>query len=154
MEKSAYKTKQNEALLDYLRTVPGKHVTVGDICSHFEACGTPIGTATVYRRLERMVDAGIVNKYTLDPGSPACFEYVPADAHGCGDCYHCKCEACGKLIHLHCDEVREIGAHLRTHHAFVLDPRRTVFYGLCADCAAQRDADEHQPETEDGSWHS
>ena len=136
MEKANYKTKQNTALLDYLRTVPGKHVTVSDICSHFAACGAPIGTATVYRRLEQMVDAGVVNKYTLDPGSPACFEYVPAQDHGAAVCYHCKCEQCGRLIHLHCEEVREIGEHLRTHHAFTLDPRRTVFYGLCADCAA------------------
>lgn len=131
---SQYKTKQREALLTYLMTRPGQHVTVGDVCSHFHSCGTPIGTATVYRQLEKLVDEGLVNKYNIDSGSPACFEFVGRDH--CTDevCFHCKCEKCGVLFHMHCDELAGIGAHLAEHHGFTIDPMRTVFYGVCDSC--------------------
>ena len=133
--RSTYNTKQREELLNYIATMPGVHFKVSDICDHFKSQGKNIGTATVYRHLERMVDEGIVNKYIFDSNSPACFEYIAKDDHCEAEtCFHCKCEKCGKLIHLHCDELAEIQAHLQEQHSFTLDPLRTVFYGLCEDC--------------------
>ena len=91
---------------------------------------------SVYRQLERMVDEGIVNKYILDANTPACFEYVPEHAgHENEICFHAKCEKCGKLIHLNCEELTCIQEHLREHHQFTLDPLRTVFYGICEQCS-------------------
>lgn len=133
--RSKYKTKQKELLLTYLETVPGVHITAGDACAWFKERGTPIGQSTIYRQLESLVDEGLVNKYIIDATSPACFEYVGADSHVHAEvCFHCKCEKCGRLIHLHCDELEEIQAHLLTEHRFKIDPLRTVFYGLCEDC--------------------
>ena len=47
-----------------------------------------------------------------------------------------KCERCGALIHLECDELCQIQRHLFAEHGFVLNPLRTVFWGLCAACQA------------------
>ena len=136
--KPIYKTKQRELLLDYLEQVPGIHVTVNDVCEHCKKIGRPIGQTTVYRQLERMVDEGLVNKYILDGNSAACFEYVPeSDQTETQSCFHCKCEQCGRLIHLQCEELAAIGDHLQKHHQFLLNPMRTVFYGLCEDCAGK-----------------
>ena len=132
-----YKTKQKETLLQYLETIPGTHVTAGDVCEHFKKQGTMIGQSTVYRQMESLVDEGILNKYIIDGNSPACFEYVSPDAHEDTEvCFHCKCEKCGKLIHLHCDELEEIQTHILKEHRFKMDPMRTVFYGLCENCMA------------------
>lgn len=133
-EKNSYKTRQREELLSFLRTTEAEHVTVGEVCGHFQRCGCPIGTATVYRHLERMVDEGLVNKYTIDANSPACFEYVGRDSHAGETCFHCKCEKCGRLIHLHCEELQGLSEHIRESHGFRINPMRTVFYGLCEDC--------------------
>ncbi len=131
-----YKTKQRGELIEFLETNSGKHITVSDVCEHFKAGGKNIGTATVYRQLEKMVDDGLVNKYIVDINSPACFEYIANDkGHRKEQCYHCKCEKCGKLIHLHCDDMVELQKHLLDEHDFVLNPARTVFYGLCSECA-------------------
>ncbi len=136
--KQIYKTKQREILIQYLEQVPGVHITVNDVCEHCRAVGAPIGQTTVYRQLEKMVDEGLVNKYTIDGSSAACFEYVPdAGTRDQEQCFHCKCEKCGKLIHLHCEELALIGEHLRKSHSFYLNPMRTVFYGLCEDCAGE-----------------
>lgn len=106
------------------------------MCDYFEGIGSSIGRTTIYRQMERLVDEGIVNKYIIDANSPACFEYVKKEEHATeeSDCFHCKCEKCGKLIHLHCDELRLIKSHLEKRHSFFLDPLRTVFYGVCEDC--------------------
>ena len=133
--RSKYRTKQREILLGYLETVPGVHITAGDVYEYFKSQGAPIGQSTIYRQLESLVDEGIINKYIIDANTPACFEYVGADSHEDAEvCFHCKCEKCGKLIHLHCEELEEIQSHLSQEHGFRLDPIRTVFYGLCDGC--------------------
>lgn len=133
--KNKYKTKNHEKMLDYLESVPGKHITVNDVSSFFDAKGEHMGTTTIYRQLESLVGEGLVNKYTIEPGTPACFEYVGKSSH-CSEenCFHCKCEKCGRLIHMQCDELNMLSSHLLNEHGFMLDGMRTVFYGLCEFC--------------------
>lgn len=143
-QKVKYKTRQREELMDYLETVPGVHITVNDVCEYFRGCGKTIGTTTVYRQMERLVDEGVLGKYTIDGTSPACFEYMPEHASGSEQtvCFHCKCEKCGRLIHLHCEELEGIASHLYEEHGFHLNPHRTVFYGICDICAAKSAGEE------------
>ena len=103
----------------YLKTVPGVHLTAAQIGRYFESIGRPIGTATIYRQLDRMVQEGIVSKSIVDEVSPACFIYVGEDAH-CeeGVCFHCKCEKCGRLIHMHCGELEGIFSMILLNAAF------------------------------------
>ncbi len=134
---SKYKTKQRRLLIEYFETVPKVHITAADICDHFRKQGISIGQSTVYRQLESLVDEGVISKYIIDANTPACFEYTGPEAHGNEEsCFHCKCEKCGVLIHLHCDDLTHIQSHLYSHHHFTLNPMRTVFYGLCEKCAA------------------
>ena len=132
-EKNQYKTKQREQLLSYLAEHPRTHFTAADICEHFRAGGQRIGTATVYRQLERLIMDGQVKKYQLGDGGSACFEYVGGDAQE-PLYYHLKCERCGRLLHLQCREITEFEKHITKEHGFLIDPRRTVFYGICEAC--------------------
>ena len=132
--KKSYSTRHQEELLEYMKSTAGSHVTAGDICMHMRSSGRNIGTATVYRQLEKMVDEGIVNKYIIDEGSSACYEYAGSE-HCEGSCYHLKCESCGRLIHLGCDEIGALNEHIKEYHGFTVNPRRTVFYGLCEECS-------------------
>lgn len=137
-EKKGYKTKHQGELIEFLKTIPGRHVTAGEICTCMKNSGSTIGTATVYRQLEKLVSEGTINKYIVDKGSSACYEYVP-DAEHCSteSCYHLKCSSCGKLIHLECHEVSILTGHIKEHHGFTVDPRRTVFYGICSECGKE-----------------
>ncbi len=133
--RSKYRTRQKDILIEYLKSVEGSHITASDVCSYFKKQGETIGQSTIYRQLEHLVDEGIVNKYIIDMNSPACFEYVGHDSHQDREvCFHCKCEKCGSLIHLECDVLSGIQEHLYEDHRFKLDPKRTVFYGLCEKC--------------------
>ncbi len=133
--RSKYKTKQRERLVEYFKSVAGEHITAGDVCTYFKEQGASIGQSTVYRQLESLVEEGVINKYVIDANSPACFEYSSHDGHKEGEvCFHCKCEKCGRLIHLKCEELIGIADHLYEEHSFRLDPKRTVFYGVCEEC--------------------
>lgn len=129
-----YLTKQRERIIRVLRSSSG-HTTAADVCRCFSAEGESVSQATVYRQLEKLVDEGLVNKYTVDPNTPACFEFMDDASHTRTEpCFHCKCEKCGKLIHLHCEELVAIQDHLLKEHHFKPDPYRTVFYGICESC--------------------
>lgn len=133
-QRSQYKTRQMNELLSYLKSVQGSHVTVNDICEHFKSEGISVGTTTIYRQLERMVGQGVVVKYTVDSVGSACFEYVGEQGPHGQPTYHCKCEVCGKLIHLQCGEVANLGQHILEHHGFEVNSAKTVFYGICGEC--------------------
>ena len=134
-EKAPYRTRAQKSLLDYLKATPGTHHTAAEIKAHFAAQEQPIGTATIYRQLERFVEDGSIQKYSLGPGDSACYAYE--EEPSCNLHFHCKCEVCGKLIHLNCEELTEIQSHLLEHHHFFWDAGKTVFYGICEDCRKQ-----------------
>ena len=135
MPQGRYNTKQRDELLSYMKSVAGKHVMVSDICNHFSQTGSKVGTTTIYRHLEKLVEEGVVKKYTVDSTSAACFEYI--DSHEeCkkNGCTHLKCTKCGRLIHLHCDDLKSTEKHILEAHHFKLDMTRTVLYGVCEEC--------------------
>ena len=78
---------------------------------------------------------GLAAKYVVDGSSSACFEYIGDHGEEHENCYHCKCEKCGKLIHLQCNEVESLKQHMQQHHDFRMDSHRTVFYGICGECS-------------------
>ena len=133
--KGRYATRQRGELLAYLETVKGRHVTVLDACAYFRLQGRPIGLTTLYRQFDRLVEEGLLRKYIIDKSSAACYEYSGAadDCHR-PVCFHCLCERCGRLIHMKCEELEGISAHLAARHGFAVNPTRTVFYGICSSC--------------------
>ncbi len=128
-----YNTRQKEILIKFLRENSSEHITVQKICNFMNNAGTPVGTATIYRQLDRLVKQGIVKKYLIDERSGACYQYT-GDMEKCCEHYHLKCVSCGKLIHLDCEFLHNINNHILEHHGFVVDNSKTVFYGRCSEC--------------------
>ena len=137
MPSKTYRTRQLADIRRYLASRAGTHLTVRDIRDGLAAGGDAVGRTTVYRLLERLVGEGSVIRHAAGVRAPACYEYTGPDACR-GEPFHCYCESCGKLLHLHCPSWDRLKTHLSRDHRFRLDPVRTVFYGLCADCAPGR----------------
>ena len=131
--KAGYRTRAQDELLAYLQSTPGVHHTAAELKEHFAQAGTPIGTSTIYRHLERFVEDGRIQKFFVESGESACYAYSDTSS-ACLSHFHCKCEQCGRLIHLDCEELREIQSHLLEHHGFAWNAGKTVFYGLCEAC--------------------
>ena len=144
--KATYKTRQQELLFSYLSEMQGKHFTAEDVRAHFEEKKISIGIATIYRQLEKLVNEGKIQKYFIDDHSAACFEYSGEECNQSEQHFHLKCELCGRLIHLECDELQDLGSHLKTEHGFVINPLRTVFYGVCTDCMSKKETEARNEE--------
>lgn len=130
---SGYNTKQKENLLAYLIKNKDKHTNVQEISAYLTAEGTPMGTATIYRQLDKLVENGIVRKYVFDGKTGACYQYIESE-NGCHEHFHLKCISCGQLIHIDCDHLHGINRHIYEEHSFKVDSSQTVFYGICSDC--------------------
>lgn len=134
-KKAIYKTKQGNVVQEYLKENAGRHVTVEEIRRNARNGERPISTATIYRQLDKLVESGLVARYVTGVGSPACYEYLnPDQQNSTPEEFHCKCISCGALLHIQCHELSGIGEHLLKEHHFMMDPKRTVFYGLCQKC--------------------
>lgn len=131
---SDYNTKQKEILLDYLISNKDKHVNVQTISAYMSEVGSPLGTATIYRRLDKLVEQGVVRKYVIDGKTGACYQYIDGEDDCCNH-FHLKCVRCEKLMHIDCAHLTGISQHIAEHHGFIVDSSKTVFYGLCAECA-------------------
>ena len=125
--------KSPEELWNSYSEVSG--ISKKDFFEYFKDREIAVGTTTIYRQLEKMVKEGLVEKYVVEGTNSACFEYIgESETSDYESCYHCKCEKCGKLIHIQCDEIECLSRHMTEHHDFQLDPKRTVFYGICNEC--------------------
>ena len=128
-----YNTKQGEAVLAYLAAQNGAYVTAAQVVEHFHNGGDIVSRTTIYRQLEKLVNEGKARKYTFDGISGTCFQYINKLQSGQDFC-HLKCEGCGGLFSLECDEVDHISRHILDAHAFQVNDTKTVFYGKCRTC--------------------
>ncbi|WRS27764.1 transcriptional repressor [Oscillospiraceae bacterium MB08-C2-2] len=107
-------------------------MTAGQITKNFQRSDTPMGMATVYRQLAKLVAAGKLRRYMLDGVPSACYEYVDGEAPMAH--FHLKCECCGALIALECQYMEELQQHIAETHTFTINRIKTVFYGKCSRC--------------------
>lgn len=124
-----YKTRQSEAILDYIKQQKERYVTAYEISQYFKSCGISVGLTTIYRRLERLTEQGLIRKYNLDGSSSACFKAIEND-----DKFLLKCEDCGDLVRFNCRDLEHLYAHFNSKHHFAINPYKTVFYGKCDKC--------------------
>lgn len=137
MQKSvSYRTKQRALIEDYIKSFEDRHFTVDSLCAALTDSGKAVGRTTVYRCVERLASEGKLRKYTQSAGESACYQNISDDGH-CHEHFHLKCEKCGDLIHIDCHEMLAISEHISSHHGFVIDPLKTVFYGICERCQAE-----------------
>jgi len=118
-------------VLDCLARRREEPVTAREVAESLRREGHTVGLATVYRQLEKLEEAGLVHKASTEDG--ALYQYCGREAGR--DCFLLKCRGCGRLLHLDCSHLEPLYDHLERRHHFVIDPRATVFTGLCDVCA-------------------
>lgn len=132
-----YITEPRKEVLSCLAAAKEGHLTAAEVCHDLKQKGSAVSTATVYRQLDHLVAEGVVVRFTPEGERAACFQLLDQDHCHDVHCYHLKCEECGALIHLNCDELSEAEKHLLDKHGFAVNPGRTVLYGVCHDCQSK-----------------
>lgn len=131
---SAYRTRQRTAILAYFKEHPHTHVTADELIQKLHSSGILVGRSTVYRTLDRLVEAGTVRKFVSAPGEGACYQFSVGDTSACQSHFHLKCLVCGTLYHVGCDHLQELIDHLGEKHNFSVDYAKTVLLGTCEPC--------------------
>ena len=141
MREQGYQTKQKDSILQCLKEHSERAYSMDELVSMMERAGVNVGKTTVYRHVQRLVDNGQVRKFVEPDGKCATFQYMEQHTHCC-DHLHLKCVGCGKFIHLDCELMDSVNAHILSHHGFRVDNAKSLLFGLCEDCM-KKEGDTH-----------
>lgn len=131
----SYETKQSRLVNDFFKASPDRHFSAEDVYFSLVSSGNKIGRTTVYRQLDRLVEANKVRKFSAGDKEACCYQYNNSDH--CHNHYHLKCSGCGRLIHTECDFLDKLSKHIFDDHQFTIDGSKTVLYGICNSCAKE-----------------
>ena len=137
----SYSTKQHQAVLRCLENRQEEALTAADLAEDLHREGCPVGLATIYRQLEKLESAGVVHKVNTAEG--ALYQYCGYQERSHRDCFLLKCERCGRIRHVDCTHLQALYDHLEQEHHFRIDPRGTLFSGICDICAGEEDPSSH-----------
>jgi Fur family transcriptional regulator, ferric uptake regulator len=109
------------------------HVDAEELLSKLRQEGLEIGLATVYRTLNLLRDAGLVEEHSFNDGRSV-FEVAQPHAHH----DHLICLECGIVIEFENSEIEKIQKEIATKYAMTLKSHRLDLYGVCEDTNACR----------------
>ena len=127
--KNLYNTKQKQIILYFLESNKHKCFEVKEIAKYLEENNNIVGTTTIYRYLEELINQNKVKKIK-DNTISAKFGYF--DCHE--EHFHLKCESCGKIIHLDCETTKEMIKHIHLKHHFKINEESFLINGKCENC--------------------
>ncbi|MCL2384176.1 MAG: transcriptional repressor [Oscillospiraceae bacterium] len=130
---NTYKTKQRETILNYLQRNKDKHLTIEDVANHLQMQSEKVGQTTIYRYVNMLVNDGLVRKYIVGPGQPACFQYVE-DVNHCETHSHLRCNDCSKVLHVDSKMFSNVEKQLKEKYDFRMDNSKLLLYGICSEC--------------------
>jgi Fur family transcriptional regulator, ferric uptake regulator len=105
------------------------HLSVEEILRRLRARGEAVGTATVYRTLDLMLESGLVRAHDFGEGFKR-YEPMPAQAHH----EHLICERCGRVEEFANERLERMLPVIADEHAFQHRRHRVEVYGVCGDC--------------------
>ena len=127
-----YMTNHKRQIIDFLSRNRERHFTVEEIIDALSEGERRPAKSTVYRQISALLDDGVIRRFE-SAGSDS-FVYQYAVGVGCEHHFHLKCSRCGKLLHMECEQLRDVRAHILRQHGFLIGGS-SVIYGICADCA-------------------
>ena len=105
------------------------HLSVDAIQRRLRDQGESVGTATVYRTLEKLVESGLVRAHDFGEGFKR-YEPMPAQT----DHEHLICERCGRVVEFQNERLERMLPVIADEHAFQHTRHRVEIYGVCRDC--------------------
>lgn len=120
-------TKQRQLVMDHLEGAD-EFYTAQQVHAALRGDGEAIGLATVYRGLQWLADAGLLDTLRTPDGEVAYRRCSPAHHH------HLICRRCGRTEEVSGDALEQWSQEVAAAHGF-RDPEHFVeVYGLCSDC--------------------
>jgi Fe2+ or Zn2+ uptake regulation protein len=124
-------TRQRQLIWDAFTADPEEHLSADDVVERVRAQLPQVNASTIYRTLDLLVDDGLLLRTDLG-GDRAYYEPAREHAH-----HHLVCENCGRVEHLHDEELGDLRRRVTTSTGFRLGTGEITFFGVCAACSSQ-----------------
>ncbi|WP_026373014.1 Fur family transcriptional regulator [Agrococcus lahaulensis] len=125
-------TKQREAVREALEA-SDEFVSAQALHQSMRAEGSTVGLATVYRALAALAEDGEAD--ALQSAGELLYRACTKTHH-----HHLICRSCGRTVELEAAAVERWAGQVAAAHGFVEPDHVVDIFGLCAECAAERDA--------------
>lgn len=108
------------------------HPSIERIRRDLRQRGIRVGTATVYRTIDLLVESGLVREHDFGEGYRR-FEAMPDRAHH----EHLVCQRCGTVVEFTNERLERMLELVADEMDFVHRRHRVEVFGLCAECRRQ-----------------
>jgi len=128
-----YKTEQKKILIDFLKNHSEESFTIEEIEKNLiNETQTPPGLSTIYRLMPKLVEEGLVKRFTGDKKRQFLYQAVV----GCENKshFHMKCTGCGKIFHMNDKLSVDLMEKILNVSNFSVDSGKTLFFGKCDVC--------------------
>ncbi|HZB47537.1 MAG TPA: Fur family transcriptional regulator [Mycobacteriales bacterium] len=122
-------TRQAAAVREALTGRPG-FTSAQDLHGELRRRGAGVGLTTVYRHLQSLADAGMVDVLRT-PDGEAVYRVCGTDTHH----HHLVCRACGRTVEISGREVERWTRQVAEAEGFVDIDHTVEIVGTCAACA-------------------
>jgi len=102
------------------------HFTANDMVSKIQSQSPSLGTATIYRTIPLLVDAGLLSRSRIDPDGGAVYEVEGGSHHD-----HIVCLDCGLIEEFHNDSIEREQSSIVQKAGFRAESHRHVIFGRC-----------------------
>jgi Fur family ferric uptake transcriptional regulator len=107
--------------------------TAQELHARLREQGARIGLTTVYRHLQRLADAGVVDTVRTRSGELAYRRCAERGHH-----HHLVCQRCGRVVDIDADLVEDWLDRVATDAGFTDIEHTVELAGTCRDCAVSR----------------
>lgn len=107
------------------------HATADEIYETINQAHPTVSRATVYRNLQRLSEAGKIQKVEI-PGGADRYDHI------CRRHYHVRCIKCGRVFDVDMDYLEELEKSIHDRHGFTFTGHSIVFSGICPTCNPQK----------------
>lgn len=125
--KTTRSTRQRAAVTELLDSVE-EFRSAQELHDELRQRGENIGLTTVYRTLQAMADAGLVDTLRLDSGESV-YRRCSEDHH-----HHLVCRDCGAAVEVAGPEVESWAAEVARAHGFSNVSHTIEIFGSCQGC--------------------
>ena len=121
-------TAQRLAIADVLLTSE-RHLSAEEVAQEVSARGRAVGTATVYRTIDTLLESGLVVERDFGEGFRR-FEPARDIPHH----EHLVCTQCGRVEEFRDERLERMTTIVSESRGFMRQRHRLVIHGVCKDC--------------------
>jgi len=122
------KTKIRMNIIDLLEK-SNRLLSAQDIYNNFYEKDDSMNLSTVYRTLEKLVEAKIINKIHLEQETQILYEFNHDEHH-----HFLICKSCNKITPIYGCPLHDYEKELMKETGFMITSHKIEFYGYCIDC--------------------